>query len=959
MSIFSVNSKHQKNPMFLEALLDSLNDGIIALDKKNCIIEWNKGAETIFGYDRKEVLGKDLDRLIGGEKSREASDITKDIGRRRAPVNLESVRFRKDRSPVEVSISAAPIISRGKFHGSVAIYKDIAEWKQREMEVKHIGRLLRATGDINQLIIHETHSDEMLQSACKILSKNGDYGQVQAVTLNGDGKPEKFFGPGKRTWKGDLRPCAVRALQNRRSLFIPNIFKTSWCKPCRPEVGGWSACFLLSYKDDIYGLLQVSNAAQSFDQSQEIKLLEEIASDLGYALYNLRQEKEKKKIDRELRTLKDYNENIVNSLAEGILIEDARGVITFINPSLEKMLGYSRRDLLGHHWKIIVPAGELAKLQTKTRTRMTTTLEKYESRFVSKDGREIPVLIAAQSLFENKKFKGVLSAITDIADLKKIEQELKASREEAQAANRAKSEFLANMSHEIRTPMNGVIGMIELALDTKLTAEQRDFLTAARASAESLMTILNDILDFSKIEARMIEFMPSEFSLHDSITDIVATLALAAHKKGLELACHVPPTLPDAVIGDLGRLRQVILNLVSNAIKFTDKGEVIVDIRPESQTAEEITLRIAVKDTGIGIPKAKQKDIFNAFVQADGSMTRKYGGTGLGLAISAQLVEMMGGNIRVESEVGKGSTFQFTTRLRLQKKAKKKILPVEPKVLQRLRVLIVDDNSTNRAILKEMLTNWSMNPVEVQSGPEALKFLTQAKKKGRIYRLLLVDSNMPEMDGFSLVEEIKKDPAYAGSTMLMLTSSDRRGDYSRSKELGIAAYLTKPVRKSDLFDAIMISLGASSLEKEERSLITEQSLRNVRTRYRILLAEDNLINQKVAVHLLEKNGHTVATAGDGKKVLETLKKERFDLILMDVQMPKLTGYEVTVAIRRAEKTTPTHMPIIAMTAHAMKGDRERCLEAGMDDYVSKPLKPQELLKTIDRVMKRYQDGAQK
>ncbi len=947
----------KKNLIFLESLLDSLNDGIVALDRKNRIIEWNKGAEEIFGFNRKEALGQNLDHLIGGDRTREAARVTKTVmTNRKTVVNVETVRMAKGGIPVQVSISASPILSHGQFHGAVAIYKDITAWKQREQEIRFVSRLLRAIGEINQLILHASDSDALLQSACEILKENGYYSQVQAVTLGSDGRPEKFFGVGP-TWKDGLPPCAVKVLKNRRSLFIPNVSKVSWCRPCRPDHSGWTACFLLKNKNDIYGIFQVGRNAQSINQPQEIKLLDEIAGDLGFALKSIRQEKERQQIEKELRSLKDFNENIVTSLAEGILLEDEHGLIVFINPTIEKLLRYSSRELIGQHWKKIVPKTELEKIRAKTRSRTTTTLEQYESRLLAKDGLEIPILVSAQSIFDRGHFRGVLSAITDISTLKRIEQELKASQAEAQAANRAKSEFLANMSHEIRTPMNGIIGMIELALDTKLSPEQKNFMTAARASADSLLAILNDILDFSKIEARMIEFEPIDFNLHGSITDVVASLALEAHKKGLELACHIPPSLPEGVVGDLGRLRQVLINLVSNAIKFTEKGEVIVEVQLASKSEKDVNFHFAVKDTGIGIPKDKHKVIFQAFIQADGSMTRKYGGTGLGLAISSQLVEMMGGKIWMESEPGQGSTFHFTVRLGLQTKRKRKTVPVEPKVLRNLPVLVVDDNATNRSILKEILLSWSMKPVEVGSGSEALKKMRQDKKKGVFFKLILVDSSMPDMDGFRLIQRIRQDPALSAATVLMLTSSDRRGDLVRSKKLGISAYLTKPVKQSDLLDAIMMALGNSSMRREERPLITSQSIQEGRPRFRILLAEDNPINQKVAVHLLEKRGHHVTAYNDGKKVLAAVKNNSFDLVLMDIQMHNMNGYEVTAAIRKNEGRTGRHTPIVAMTAHAMKGDRERCLESGMDDYLAKPLRPEELYKTIERVAKAYQKPA--
>ncbi|MGB8952401.1 MAG: response regulator [Candidatus Aminicenantales bacterium] len=947
-----MKDRNQEEQGYLEWLINSLNEGVIFIDDQTNVVEWNQGAEKIFGYTKEETLGKNLDRLISGEQSSEAVQmIREDFQSKKTIFRPDVIRYRKDHSPVHVTIILSPIQVNGKSHGFVGIYKDIPEWVRKEQEIRSVNRLLRATSDINQLIIHETNPSQLLQSACEILSKNGNYRIVQAVLVDAKGRPEKFFGVGDRKWMDELRPCALKVLEKRRPLFIPNVSRASLCKPCDSINTGWSAVFPLKHAHEIFGIFHIGYGVHCFDLRQEVKMLEEISGDLGFALKGLKQDKEKKKLNKELRTLKEFQERIVRNLAEGIIVEDAKGIITFVNPAIEKILGYSARELIGKHWKKIIPRNEYKKARKKTCSRKTCMFERYELRLLAKDGKEIPGLVSVQSLFEKNRFKGVLSCWTNISEWKRTEKELRASREEAVEANRAKNEFLANMSHEIRTPMNGVIGMLELALDTPLTEEQHDYLMAAKASAESLMTILNDILDFSKIEARMIDLQPIEFNLHDSIADIVASLALEAHKKNLELICHVPPSLPGGVIGDLGRLRQILINLVSNAIKFTRRGEVVVEVHSECQSKDQITLHFMVKDTGIGISSSKQKLIFNAFAQADGSMTRRHGGTGLGLSISFRLIHLMRGQIWLESEIGKGSIFHFTLPFGLQKKQKKKIIPVEPKELHQLRVLVIDDNATNRMILQEILTNWSMSPVPAASGLEALDILEKHRENGRSFGLFLVDVDMPGMDGFSLAERIKRIPEYAETTIMMLTSADRRGDHSRSKELEISAYLMKPIKQSELFDAIMMSLGSQFIAKKERELITNLSLLENRRLYHILLGEDNPINQKVAVRMLEKRGHKIATAGDGRKVLSALKKIRFDLILMDIQMPRMNGLEATAYIRKKEYQTGTHIPIIAMTAHAMKGDRERCLEAGMDDYVSKPFRPEEFFRVLDRVMK--------
>jgi two-component system, sensor histidine kinase and response regulator len=639
--------------------------------------------------------------------------------------------------------------------------------------------------------------------------------------------------------------------------------------------------------------------------------------------------------------------SVVEQTAEGIfLVEPESGRILESNAAFQNLLGYTPEEVLRltiHDFT--VDGHESAELSSSGKAATADSMS-GERQYRLKDGslRIVSVNTSSISYGGRSLF---CTVVRDITERKRADEELQRAKEAAEAASEAKSEFLANMSHEIRTPMNGIIGMTELALDTNLTAEQRDYLGSVKTSAGSLLTLVNDILDFSKVEAGKLDIEEVDFSLRDTLANTLKPLSLRAHQKGLELAINVSPDVPDALIGDPVRLRQILVNLIGNAIKFTEKGEIVVQAQIVQRNEDGVCLRLSVTDTGIGIAPEKQDQIFRAFTQADGSVTRIYGGTGLGLAISSKLVQMMDGKIWVDSELDRGSAFHFTVRLKAQRAQRASTSPLEVTSieLRGMPVLVVDDNVTNQRILERMLNSWKMKPVVVGSGEAALSALKAAHDSGEPFRIVLLDAEMPEMDGFTLAEQIRQVPELSAVVIMMLTSITGRADVAQSRELGIKAYLVKPIVESNLFDAIIKALDATS-EIPEATRVHNLSSRGDRPPLRILLAEDNETNQRVAANLLEKHGHSVTVVCNGKEAVAAYESESFDLILMDLHMPGMGGLEATGCIRQKEQDTNNHIPIIALTARAMKGDREKCIKAGMDGYLSKPIDVDKLFQSI-------------
>lgn len=914
-----------------KTLFEAASDAIMILDTEGSragrIVAANRAATETTGYTVDELLNLNIaDLRVPGQ----AKQVSREIGRvlEGSTITVEISRRRKDGSTFPVEVNAS-LVSLGDKHYILVFARDLTQRKQMEKEATMLAHTVRSIQECVSITDTENHvlfvNDAFVKTYGldreEVLGKKLiDLVRVKSETVDTINELEGF--DPEQPWEGEL--------VNRRK--DGTVFPINLCvSPIR-------------------------------DDSGQTIALAGIAQDIT----------ERKRILKEVSMLAQA----IRSIQEAVVVTDPSGYITFVNDAAVEMFGYESDEAIGKHVSVLHSARNSAEFVGEVVS--SARASRWEGEMLSrrKDGTEFPIYLSASDIQdENGKCVALIGVSQDITERKRSIEELQRAKEAAEAANRAKSEFLANMSHEIRTPMNGIVGMTELALDTELTDEQREYLKLVKLSSDSLLRVINDILDFSKIEAGKLELDLEEFSLQDNVDEVMKALGVRADQKGLELAYYLRPGVPDFIIGDVGRLRQILVNLVGNAIKFTEFGEVIVRIEIESQSTDQVVLHFCVRDTGIGVPIEKQAIIFESFTQADGSTTRKYGGTGLGLAISAQLVRAMNGRMWIQSPsncgsansqydfernrsvvgspdvectlYGAGSMFHFTAVFDLPTTAAMRTSLVELSTLRAQPVLVVDDNATNRRILEVQLATWEMKPVTVATAAEALDAIRHAAGGDTPFKLVLTDLHMPDVDGARLAQLIRRMPEAADLKIIMMSSAVRE-NYNR-QELGVDAYLTKPVKASDLVAVIRSVLGkaavSQNVSKRPHAISSPHPAR-------VLVAEDNPVNQELMKRLLIKWGHSVVIAGNGKLALSLLDAEPFDIVLMDIQMPEINGFEATQTIRSKERGTGAHIPIIALTAHALKGDRERCIDAGMDDYVSKPIQADKLFAAIEDAIAR-------
>ena len=963
-------------PVAREAVMERMNDGIIVLNQNNIIVDVNPAAAQLIGMDAARLIGQPIiDAMPEQKKLVEQYLDTMDT---QAEVKLnENLWINLRISPLydqHKQISGRLIVIRditddiaGKevIKQSEQRYRDLYSVTQRQTQemilLDQVRSMLGQELDINTIAhnVVERIAGTFGYTLVSLYMRQGD-----SLILQHQVGYVKVFHEIPIT-KG----IAGKVARTGQALLVNDITTDPEFMKAVDGIKS-EICVPLFDRDRVVGILNIESSDEKRLGETELHLMLEISKEVSIAIWRARLYTEAKQAEEALTRERQMLRTVIDNIPDQIFARDRECRFILNNRSDALVMGVSDPEmLLGKNDEDFYPPELASKYQADDQQVMQSgqPLINHEESTASHGGKGW-ILTTKVPLRDNQgEVIGLVGISRDITEQKRSEESLLESNRqltdainfanmmtvEANMANRAKSEFLANMSHEIRTPMNGVIGMTGLLIDTELTAEQREYAEVVRSSGETLLALINDILDFSKIEAHKLDLEILDFDLKAIMEDTVDLLAPRAHDKGLELVCIVEPEIPPYLRGDPGRLRQVVLNLAGNAMKFTEKGEVSIHVTVETEDESKICLKFAITDSGIGIPADRLTALFQPFTQVDGSTSRKYGGTGLGLAISKQLAELMNGQIGVNSIEGQGSTFWFTAVFEKQAQDHSTAVVV-PADLEGMHVLAVDDNQTNLRLVSRFLKTWKCRGADALNGEDALSILRQAVQNKDPFQMVLIDKMMPEMDGLDLARQIKADVTLRGTMMIMMSSLGKKGDIKQLEEIGFDGYLHKPLRQSQLHDSLALALGRQASSKGQpeaaRPLITHQTLTEAaRQHARLLVAEDNPVNQMVVLSLLKRLGYHADTVANGNEAVKALQRIPYDLVLMDCQMPEMDGFEATRLIRKAEtKTLNPMIAIVALTAHAMQGDRERCLEAGMDDYLTKPIKPTDLANMLER-----------
>lgn len=953
----------------LQAIIDSALDAVITMDLDGCVMDWNRRAEEVFGWSREEAVGKPVAELIMPQQyiaqHLDGLRLFKSTGKGRViDQRLELTALRRDGQefPIELMVTQLEWNDQIIFN---AFVRDVSERKEAEQLIARekletallqqasysssthdaledalricVSNLGEISGwPVGHAFIRNQAGNKLVSSRIWYLADNTNFRDLQAVSEKvklspGEDLPGQVWQTGKAVWITDIEQDeTIVRRRNKSRLGVRAAF-----------------AFPIKVDDEVIAVVEFFNTKLVSPDQNLLSLARGVKNKIRQMMERMQWQEERTRLAA-----------IVDNSGDAIIGKAPDGTITSWNNGAEVTYGWKADEVIGETISIILPPG-MAREESEILEAMKTgrRLEQFQTRRMRKDGTIIDVSITVSPIRgQDMQIIGSSIIERDITARRRREEELRSARDEAEQASRAQGEFLANVSHELRTPMNAILGMLELTLQENLTPVKRDYLETAKDSAEQLLLLVNDILDFSRLEAGRFELEPTVFNLRDLLDDVVKTLSLRGYEKGLEIVCHIKNEVPKRVVGDPVRLRQILTNLAGNAIKFTEQGEVVValklvessEVTQDIFPGEKVSLEFSVSDTGIGIAAEDQERIFSPFAQADASTTRQYSGTGLGLAICHELIGLMEGEMQLESELGKGSKFSFVIELPVAEADETVVIRDKATVdeLRDLPVLVVDDNRTNRFILEEMLSNWSMSPIPVPSAQHAIEQLSEAIQKQKTFPLVIVDALMPETDGFMLLEQAKEEGLLDSATILMLSSADHQIFSERCQGLDISAFLEKPVSQSDLLDAIMTALRGPQLERESVSQINEAS-----QSFKVLIAEDTPANQKVITAILNKRGHHCIIANNGREAVECLRNESFDIVLMDVQMPTMDGLQATAMIREQEEESGDHIPIIAMTAYAMRGDRDKCIAAGMDNYISKPIDAKKLLRLLERYAK--------